>query len=360
MPKTSDELIAIDVRNQVLLERLKVGEHKKFAPYLKRIERAVRIRLSDEGETIATKKALNVVLSDIERIQKEIYDEYIEQLTGNLGDIAVQQAAFEAKSYESVVVNFESKIPAAVQVSAAVRLNPMQIQNYAGDLLIEPFARDWTKRETARVTSAVQQGFYQGQTNAQITRNIRGTKANNYRDGVLDISNRSAKTTVRTMVQHASSQARQATMKANADLVKGYEWVSTLDSRTSDQCASLDGMRFDVGKGPMPPIHPNCRSVTTIVLDESFDFLDEGATRSSKGANGGGQTSADQTYYGWLKSQPKAFQDSAIGPKRAKLLRDGGLTSEEFARLSLSKNFQPLTLVEMRNLEPSVFERAGF
>jgi len=232
MPKTSDELIAIDVRNQVLLERLKVGEHKKFAPYLKRIERDVRIRMGDEGESIATKKALNVLLTDVQRIQKDIYDEYILQLTGDLGDIAIQQSAFEAKSYEKVVVDFESKIPAPAQVLAAVRINPMQISNYAGDPLVEPFIRDWSKKETARVTSTIQQGFYQGQTNQQIVTAIRGTKANNFKDGILDISNRSAKTTVRTVVQHASVQARMVTMKSNSDLIKKYEWVSTLDSKT--------------------------------------------------------------------------------------------------------------------------------
>jgi SPP1 gp7 family putative phage head morphogenesis protein len=359
MPKTSDELIAIDVRNQVLLERLKVGEHKKFAPYLKRIERDVRIRMSDEGETIATKKALNVLLTDVQRIQKEIYDEYILQLTGDLGDIAIQQSTFEAKSYEKVVVDFESKIPAPAQVLAAVRINPMQISNYAGDPLVEPFIRDWSKKETARVTSTIQQGFYQGQTNQQIVTAIRGTKANNFKDGILDISNRSAKTTVRTVVQHASSQARQATMNANNDLIKGYEWVSTLDSKTSQTCQSLDGRKFNLGEGPLPPIHPNCRSVTTPVLSDKFDFLDEGAKRASKGAKGGAQVSADQTYYSWLKTQPKTFQDTAIGPTRSKLLRNGGLSSEEFARLSLNKNFQPLTLKEFEKVAPLAFEKAG-
>jgi hypothetical protein len=103
----------------------------------------------------------------------------------------------------------------------------------------------------------------------------------------------------------------------------------------------------------------NCRSVVTSVLSEEFDFLDEGATRASKGAEGGKQVSADTTYYSWLKTQPVAFQNAAIGTSRATLLRNGGLTSDEFARLSLGKNFNPLTLDEMRRLEPAVFERAG-
>lgn len=265
MPKTSDELTAISVRNQILLERLKAGEYKKFAPFLKRIEREVRTRIGDEGDTITTKKRLNALLTDVQRIQKDIYDEYLAQLNGDLGAIAISQSEMEAKAYNTVVSNYEARIPAPEQVLAAVRLNPLQIKDYAGDPLIEPYMRDWSRKETIRVTSAIQQGFYQGQTNAEIARSIRGTKALNYRDGVLDITNRSAFTVVRTSVQHAATQARQATMKANSDLVKGYEWVSTLDSRTSQICQSLSGRRFDIGEGPLPPIHPNACIKGTLI-----------------------------------------------------------------------------------------------
>src|SRR3546814_15905752 len=65
---------------------------------------------------------------------------------------------------------------------------------------------------------------------------------------------------------------------ANADLVKRYRWVSTLDDRTSEICQSLDGTEWPVGEGPLPPILPNCRSRIVPVLDERFAFLREGAT----------------------------------------------------------------------------------
>jgi len=79
---------------------------------------------------------------------------------------------------------------------------------------------------------------------------------------------------------------------------------------------------------------------------------------------------ANQTYYGWLKTQPAAVQDSIIGPTKGKLLRDGGLSSQRFSELQLGKQFQPLTLygrdlpgggreMGMRELEPLAFQRAG-
>jgi len=121
----------------------------------------------------------------------------------------------------------------------------------------------------------------------------------------------------------------------------------------------MDGKTFDIGKGPRPPIHINCRSTMVGVLDERFKSLREGATRSVRGPDGVGSISAKDGYYEWLKQQPKDFQDSAIGPVRAKLMNDGGLSAKRFGELNLSNQFQPLTLAEMKKLEPTAFEKAG-
>jgi hypothetical protein len=145
------------------------------------------------------------------------------------------------------------------------------------------------------------------------------------------------------------------TMRENDDIVIGYRWSSTLDQRTCQVCAPLDGRVFKLDKGPAPPLHPNCRCSQVPELDGRFSLLRESATRSALG----GPVDARQTYYSWLKDQPKDFQDAAIGSTRAKLLRDGGLGADRFSRMGLDRNFAPLTLDEMRQLEPLAFKRAG-
>ena len=347
MPDISSVLINADVRNQVLLERLKEGEHKKFTPFLKSIEKDLRARLLLEGETISSIKRLRVLLADVTNLQKAIYDDYNGQLSIDLGEIGVSQSEFEAESYTKAVSTYLPVTPTSDQVLTAVRVNPMQLQAYSGRQLIQPFIADWSKNQIQLVKNAIQQGFYQGQSTAEIIRRIRGTKGNNFNDGELAKVNRANRTVVRTAVQHMSTQARQLTMSRNDDLIKGYQWVSVLDSRTSNQCSALDGRIFDVGDGPLPPIHPNCRSATTPVLSDEFDF-DKSPSKV-----------VDETYYSWLKKQPLSFQSEAIGATRAKLLRDGGLSSEEFAKLSLNKNFESMTLSEMRKKAPTVFEEAN-
>lgn len=348
-------LSEIATRHQVYLERLKSGEANQFAAFLLEMDRSIRRRLGGVDLTGFARARLERLLAVVERDLGKILDRYYGQLSGNLIDLAQYEAGFEARSLEQVVRGFEVVIPAEAQVIAAVTSRPLSVRGPDGGKLLEPFIRDWSANEVRRVSGAIRQGFYEGQTTGQILQVVRGTRANKYRDGILAIVNRDAEAVVRTAVQHASSQARQITWESNGDVVQGVRWVSTLDSRTTQQCRSLDGRRFAIDKGPRPPIHIRCRSTTVADIDPEFAFLREGATRSSVG----GQVDADLTYYEWLKRQPADFQNSAIGPTRAKLLRRGGLTAERFAELNLGRNFQPLTLDEMRRLEPVAFERAG-
>lgn len=126
-------------------------------------------------------------------------------------------------------------------------------------------------------------------------------------------------------------------------------------------CRSLDGQEFPLGKGPRPPFHINCRTTTVAVLDDRFAVLDEGGTRAARDPETGKveRVPAKETYYGWLKKQPESVQDSILGPTRGALLRDGGLSAQRFAELQVGRRFEPLTLGQMRRLEPVAFTRAG-
>jgi hypothetical protein len=105
----------------------------------------------------------------------------------------------------------------------------------------------------------------------------------------------------------------------------------------------------------MPPLHIGCRSTTILKLAPEFDWLNKGAQRASMN----GPVPQDLTYYAWLKEQPEPFIREVIGPARTKLLLDGGLSAERFAALQLDRQFNPLTLIEMKKLEPLAFLKAG-
>lgn len=349
------------IRNAVFLEQLKSGEVEKFAPFLKEIDRSIRDQLSRADLTDYTTARLERLLTEVDSLLLGIFDRYSDQLNLDLVDIANYEAQFEATSLTRaapVGVVFDAVLPGVAAIRAAILTNPLSVRGADGGKLLKTFIDGFTTNERQRLTGAIRQGFFEGQTNFQIIKAVRGTKALNYNDGILATTNRNAEAIVRTAVQHVATQARMETLKENSDVVQSVEWVSTLDTRTTAQCRTLDGRRFKLTEGPRPPLHIRCRS-TVVAVTRFSALFSQGATRASVGEGGPQQVRADQTYYEWLQQQPAAFQDKAIGPVRGKLFRDGGLSVERFSELQLDRNFNPLTLEQMKTLEPLEFERAG-
>lgn len=73
----------------------------------------------------------------------------------------------------------------------------------------------------------------------------------------------------------------------------------------------------------MPPLHHGCRSVRAPIVKQQYSVTDKSGQRASRGPDGGQPVDARTTYNSWLNRQPAEFQDDVLGPKRAKLLREG-------------------------------------
>ena len=354
MPSTPRQLIDQTVRHQVYLERLKTGEARALLELLTGMERSIAGELMRTEISTLTRARLQRQISAVEEIMGDVMrGDMLEAWRGRMVELARYEAGFEARSLDKVTVRYDFDLPSDQQLRTAAFSTPLQVRGPGGGQLLEGFYRNWTDDQINRVSGAIRIGWAQGQTNAQIVRGLR--------DDVWQQNRRGLEAMVRTSVQHVAMQARQATWERNSDIVRAVRWVSTLDSRTTVQCQALDGQEFPIDSGPRPPAHINCRSTTAAVLDDRFAVLDEGGTRSARDPETGRsqQVPADQSYYGWLKQQPADFQDSVIGPARGQLFRSGGLSAQRFAELQLGRNFEPLTLDQMRRLEPVAFERAG-
>lgn len=351
---TPAKLLNATVRNQVYLESLKADEVNQFAAFLKRMDKALRLALTENDLTGYSRSRMEKLLRAIERTLNGIFTEYYDELAGHLIELGEYEAEFESRSLDNTLEGLvETVIPAPEQVRAAVFSTPLSVRGPDGGKLLEPFIHDWMHTDTKRLTGIIRRGFFEGQTNFEIIQALRGTRAARFTDGALNVVNRHAEAIVRTAVQHSASVARFETWKRNEDIVGGYRWVSTLDHRTSTICRSLDGEIFQLGKGPKPPVHIRCRSTTVAELSSKYQFLKKGRTRASKN----GPVSASLTYYEWLKQQSPDFQDDVLGPSRGKLFREGGMSATKFQQLQIGKNFRPLTLKEMRDREPRAFDR---
>lgn len=347
------------IRNQVYLERLKAGQAREFNKVLRVFEQSISQAMASLGGVDISKtdrRQLNQILRTMREGQRAALSRQLDELERAMEELSVYEAEFERRSISTALRDVGllnvSVRPGAAQAAFREAMDrPMS----ATGQLVRPWLDEMSMREIGQLESTFRRAHTDGWTNSQLMQAVRGTKANGYRDGILSALGRNHEAMVHTVMQHTASTARMATWEQNADIVSGYRWVSTLDSRTTPQCRSLDGREFTQGDGPRPPIHVRCRSTTVAVLDKRFEGLSAGRTRASAE----GYTDASQTYYDWLKRQPAGFQDTVLGPTRAKLFRDGGLSSERFAQLSLGRTFEPLTLEEMKRLEPAAFLRAG-
>jgi SPP1 gp7 family putative phage head morphogenesis protein len=277
--------------------------------------------------------------------------EGLRELTHTLAPLANYESTFAVASLEAQSEGFAVQALQAGEAYTEALAAPMRS---TGKLMAD-FWQEWQTKQVNAINEIVTKGHAQGLTNQQLVQALRGTRANKFEDGILPTTTRNAEAIVETSVQEVANRARDLVYYNNADLVVAVEVVATLDSHTTQQCRSLDKQRFPIGEAPRFPLHWRCRTTTRPVLAPEFEALRAGGKRSSEK----GPVSNTLSYYAWLKTQPENFQDDAIGPTRAKLLRDGGLTAEEFARLNLGNRFEPLTLKEMQAKQPHAFERAG-
>lgn len=101
----------------------------------------------------------------------------------------------------------------------------------------------------------------------------------------LNVSQNRGRTLARTEINNICNQADLTVYKAAG--IKKYQFVATLDLRTSEICRSMDNTVHEVSQARtginFPPLHPNCRS-TTVAYHEDLQDL-ERVAKDSEGKN---------------------------------------------------------------------------
>ena len=341
MPTTPDLLIEIGNRHQVHLNKMYSGVANQYDPFLKQIAKTVRTQLLNTDITDWKRARLEKFLYGINKDLLIIQNEYIDDIfIPSSLSLGKSEAAFEVKSLEQVV-KYDFTIPTEGQLKSAVLTNPLNVTGSNHGQLLFNYIKRTTIGTTDLIVNNIRSGVYSGQTTQQIIRNIIGTKSKLFRDGTLYNVNRDIGTMVRTGLAHVSAQARTETWKRNSDISPGFKISVTFDGNTSVICrgyGSTPDKIYTVGVDPVNPFHLNCRSSTVAALNEKFKMLEDSRTRSARNADGKiVSVPANENYYTWLKRQPAAFQDDVIGKTRGQLLRNGGLTVEQFSKLNLNK-----------------------
>jgi len=145
-----------------------------------------------------------------------------------------------------------------------------------------------TLKAEVEANREILQGFIQGKSVERMSRSLRER---------LDISHANANRLVRTESAHF---ANAATFDAyEKEEIEKYQFLATLDDRTSDICQSMDLQVFpvaDMEEGVnAPPMHVNCRSTTV-----AFDEESKNDTRIARNIDGKNiQVPGDMSYKEW-------------------------------------------------------------
>lgn len=368
---TSNELFRDALlRRQIALASFERGLQTDIMDLLDKTERDLRVELADRLDKLVGKdfgatvnSRLNVLANAIGKIRAGAFDEAADLWDSSMQDLAVAETEYLDRHLKDVSpVKLDTVMPDPVQLAGIVAVQPMQ-----GKVL-----GDWADhiqdRDLARIMDAVKIGMAQGEPTDDIIRRVLGSQSLDGADGVLQMTRRDIAAVTQTAISTVANEAREEYYGANEDILSKEQWVATLDDSTCPECGDLDGEEFDVGEGDMPPIHFNCRCVRVPVIDGAAlgdrpsnaamaDELDglEGEERSAKIAELVGTVPTSVNYGDWLGGQTEAFQDHVLGPTRAALFRDGGLTLDKFT----NANGNTYNLDQLRALEPEAFRRAG-
>jgi len=335
---------AKQLRNIELRQR-RAGEAVVVAPQTRKRLRAIIKQAKDSLNTWsgATARDFKKELQGITLLQRDFIVNELKKVTAS-GDVPINSVAISPKYAESVIMTDPTQINIftteqfkedAFKRFGAGKFELTATQGSAvtlpnGETVNKAF-RGIAASSQEKLALAIRSGVFSGETTQQIARRLVGDL--NFADfGPLSVkqlaasggeltklANHQIQTIVRTSVNQVQNQASQAVYAANSKVAPKYEYVATLDSKTTPICQRLDGQQFAYNKGPTPPQHFNCRSTTIPVVD--FDGLQKKYPGLEKPPETAldtrpsitGRVPQNVAYGDWLLNQKKDLQIKTLG-----------------------------------------------
>lgn len=318
----------------VVRDRFSASLHERVLKMLRALEKDVVGKLSafDPQDTSGRAKRLRQLQKEIAAEVKRRFELIAKEATAELADLAVEEARWKQASLR--------KTWNAAGVTAQPALAPTAILEALVDqpTVLGGIAADYWKAEGAALTQKfvqqMQLGVAGGESIGDLIKRVRGSKANNFTDGIMSVSRKNAESLTRTSVNSIANAAHMEVYKQNSDIVEGVQHYSVLDSRTTLICSSRHGLKWKLdGYEPIghdktfmsPPLHWRCRSIIVSVLDVEAE-------------------TPEVNFTDWFDSLSADKQEQLFGKGRAQLWRAGRISQSDL----LNQNGRPLTLKELK------------
>ncbi len=380
------------IRHQIGLMRLSGSIRNRIIALLDATEQdmsdKVRSRLigrrglNTPADVIRMQRLIKVLRGTRIKAWKQVTALWVKEMQA----LAVAEPGFmDGLLKSSVPVVLDTVIPQTSFLKAIVTSKPFE------GLTMKQWADSIARSDLTRIEQSIRIGMVQGETGPQIARRIVGTKRLRGMNGTTEITRRHATAITRTAVNGIANHAKRLYYVENSDLFKNEIYVATLDSSTTHICMSLDGNKYNLGEGPIPPVHIQCRSMRVAVVTPEVvgkrpirEFTKQGLVRDYSRQNGlkvqgsraklprghkgafdsfaqkrmrdlTGRAPAKTTYQQFLTRQTAEFQNDVLGVTRGKLFRDGGLTLDKF----VDHTGKLFTLDQLAVAHAAAFKAAG-
>jgi hypothetical protein len=196
------------------------------------LERQLRERL-DEIEDVeadpapVTTQRLQTLTQELGAIAATGTQQAGQQVADTLAELGQQEAEWQAGSINSnLSISFEHTMPSPEQVRDAAVNSPFD------GLDLGSWYRRLGEKTRRDIDQAVRTANVEGETIRDVRQRIEQAVVGEEGGSVTNRMRQDAETIARSGVINASNRARQSFGEANSDIIAGWTWVATLDSRT--------------------------------------------------------------------------------------------------------------------------------
>lgn len=266
----SDKILDSILVNQIDMDKYSISLSNKVQRLLNKAQDEIIATLAKNDPTAPTmtewkQKRLEKISKDIKNILGETFGKIKDTTNDGLIRSGKLQSQLSVNGVNSAVGVDIFDVSITSQGVKAIVENTLIDGKIISDWWDKQkeIASDQIISEMAAGTQALQIGIVQGESIGDLVTRIRGSKL---KSGIMDISKRNARALVRTSVMQVANVVKQETYKQNSDVLNGYQWISTLDTRTTPICRALDSKQFDMQLNPIGhsirfpgcPAHWNC------------------------------------------------------------------------------------------------------
>jgi SPP1 gp7 family putative phage head morphogenesis protein len=246
----NQKLLERSIRHAVLFEQLKDAEVLRTLDLLnKRLFPRIMAEVEERLEagmrgvwTTARQRRLTAAINKM--IEVGYARDFEKPLSNRLKKLAVVEAEATQALLAGAMpptIGIEMLVPSAKFLNDVVASNPFHGR------ILKPYFTGLKANTKKGMDEAVKLGMAQGETMPQVTNRVR----KHFRRVRHEVE-----AWTRTAISDVSNKSTIATFRANKDVVSMYVFIATLDARTTDICASLDGKKFPLSSGTfLPALH---------------------------------------------------------------------------------------------------------